>query len=133
MPCEVKQHPNSPYDFILVNWLGHLMGPISISPELKCRVRPLLARMDPVEREVRCHNNSIKPSAIYQPQELPYLLHSVRVGPLQPLCVRHWHLINVTLDIWLHLLDVEPSIGLVLHIHVKRDGDVLTHHPIPQL
>ena len=54
-------------------------------------------------------------------------------GPLRPLGVAHWELINIALHIRLHLPDVEPSTGPVLHIHVQLDGDVLTHHPVQQL
>ena len=60
------EHPDPPHDSISGNFLGHLMGPISISPVIKHRVRPLLARLDPMEREVCRHNDSVKPSAIYQ-------------------------------------------------------------------
>ena len=31
---EVKQQSNSPHDFVPVNRLGHLMGPISIPPRI---------------------------------------------------------------------------------------------------
>ena len=74
---EIEQHPNPPHYFISGNLLGHLAGPVSISSELKCRVRPLLARLDPAESEVHRHIDSVKPLVIYQPQELPYLLHSI--------------------------------------------------------
>lgn len=53
-------------DFVPINLLRHLMGPVSISPELKFRVRPLFTALDLSEGEVRRHNDSIEPLVVYQ-------------------------------------------------------------------
>ena len=55
-------------DFVPVNLLWHLAGPISIYSELKSRVYPLFVGLDPAEGEVRHHNGSIEPLAVYQTQ-----------------------------------------------------------------
>lgn len=64
---EIEQHLDPSHDFISSNFFEHLAGPISISLELKCQVRPLLTRLDSTKHEVHRHNDSVKPSAIYQP------------------------------------------------------------------
>ena len=79
---EIEQHPNPPHDFFSADCRRYLVGPISMSLKLKHRVRPLLVRLDPTEREVRRRSDSIKPSVIYQPLKLPYLLHSIWAEPL---------------------------------------------------
>ena len=58
-PYEVEQHPNPLLDFLSVNWLGHLSGPVSITPEFICRVCSLLARLALPKSKVRCHYDPI--------------------------------------------------------------------------
>jgi len=96
-------------------------------------VRPLFIGLDPSEGEVHCYNDSVEPLAIYQTKELPHLLHPIGTRPLRPPGVTHQNLIDVTRHIWPHLPDVEPLRSPILHVHVKRDGDILIHHPIPKL
>ena len=63
---EVEQHHDPVLDLIVVNLLRHLAGPVSITLELKSRVRPLLIGLNPSEGEVHRNNNSIKPHLVYQ-------------------------------------------------------------------
>ena len=105
---EIEQHHDLALDFIPINFLGHLAGPISIVLELKSGVRPLFIGLDSSEGEICRNNNSIKPPVVYQTQELPHLLHPIGTRPLRPLEVTHWNLIDVARHIWLDLPNIEP-------------------------
>ena len=81
-PHEVKQHSNSPHDFIPVNPLGHLMGPISISPEFISGMCSLLARLALPKSEVHRYYGPIHPLLVDQCQQVHHLLHPNGTGSL---------------------------------------------------
>ena len=77
MPCKVKQQSNLLHDFIPVNRLGHLMGPISISLEFISGMCSLLAGLASPKSEVCHHYDPIHPSPVDQCQQLCHLLHPI--------------------------------------------------------
>jgi hypothetical protein len=44
---EVEQHCDAPLDFVLIDHLGHLAGPINFLPKLISKMRPLFTGLDP--------------------------------------------------------------------------------------
>ena len=133
MPCEVEHHQDAPLGFIPTDLLRYLTGPIGLPPKFIPRMCPLLARLDPPKNKICCHDHPIQPSPIYQCQELRHLLHPIDARPLRPPGVANGDLIHVACHIRLHLWHVEPLLHPILHIHVQRGGDVLTHHLVPKL
>ena len=113
---KVKQYPNPVHDFISVNWLGHLLGPISIPAEFIRGMCPLLAGLASPKSEIRRYYDPIHPSPIDQCQELLHLLHPIDTRSLQPPGVAHGNLINVACHIVFPLWHIEPSLRPILHI-----------------
>ena len=132
MPCEVKQQPNSPHDFLPVNRLGHLTGPISMSLVFISGVCSLLAGLTSSKSKVCRHYDTIHPSPVDQCQQLHHLLHPIGARSLRSLGIAHGNLINVACHIVFPLWHVEPLLHPILHICVQWCGDVLANHPIPK-
>ena len=65
MPRKVEHHRDALFSFIPTDLLGHLMGPIGLPSKFIPGMCPLLARLDPLKGEIRCHNHPIQPSLIY--------------------------------------------------------------------
>ena len=60
MHREVEQHHDASLDFVPVDPLGHLVGPVGFPPELISRMRPLFIGLDLPKGEIHRHYNSIQ-------------------------------------------------------------------------
>ena len=84
-------------------------GTVVVTFVVERRVGPLFAGLDAAHYEASYNQFTPKLHALNQVQKFHYLLHVSIVGSLRPVIMVNRDVVDVALNHWVTLFDIEPS------------------------